>query len=70
MLVPREKDEGRQPFDWLGFVLSGSALFCLLYVAELLGRPQIAWYQAIAYTFLGLVLLALGVRHLNRATHR
>jgi len=28
-----------------GFLLAGSALFCLLYVAELLGRPEIAWLE-------------------------
>ena len=69
LLVPREPPRAREPFDWPGFVLSGGALFCLLYVAERLGRPEIAWGQAGAIAVLGLALLGFGVRHLNRAAH-
>ena len=65
-LIPDSRSESRLPFDWVGFLLAGSALFCLLYVAELLGRPEIAWLEAAALAVAGLVLLAIGVRHLKR----
>jgi hypothetical protein len=38
-------------------VLVGGALFCLLYLAELLGRPQIAWVSAGALAIVGICLL-------------
>jgi EmrB/QacA subfamily drug resistance transporter len=69
VLVPESRAESRRPFDWAGFLLAGSALFCLLYVAELLGRPEIAWFGAAALGAAGLLLLAIGVRHVKRAAH-
>ena len=38
ILVPRTASNRELRFDWTGFVLTGSGLFCLLYVADLLGR--------------------------------
>jgi EmrB/QacA subfamily drug resistance transporter len=69
VLVPESRGESQHPFDWAGFLLAGSALFCLLYVAELLGRPEIAWFEAAALAAAGLVLLAIGVRHLKRVAY-
>jgi EmrB/QacA subfamily drug resistance transporter len=68
-LVPDAKGDGGRPFDWGGFALSGSALFCLLYVAELLGRTPIAWGEAAALAILGLALLVFAVRHLRCARY-
>ena len=41
----------------------------LLYVAELLGRPQIAWASAGALAVVGMGLLSFAVRHLKRSAH-
>jgi EmrB/QacA subfamily drug resistance transporter len=69
LLVPDTKGELELPFDWVGFVLVGGALFCLLYVAELLGRSQIAWASAGALAVVGMGLLSFAVRHLKRSAH-
>ena len=69
VLVPESRGESQHPFDWAGFLLAGGALFCLLYMAELLGRPEIAWFEAAALAAAGLVLLAIGVRHLKRVAY-
>jgi EmrB/QacA subfamily drug resistance transporter len=66
-IVPNEVGDGRKPFDWLGFLLVGGALGCLLYLAELLGRPGADWRPAAVFALLGAGLLAAGVRHLRRA---
>lgn len=69
ILVPRTATERELRFDWMGFVLTGSALFCLLYMAELLGRTNIAWLEAIVLGIAGVVLMVLTARHLNRSPH-
>jgi EmrB/QacA subfamily drug resistance transporter len=69
LLVPDTKGEGEQPFDWVGFALVGGALFCLLYVAELLGQSRIAWASAGALVVVGIGLLSFAVRHLTRSVH-
>jgi EmrB/QacA subfamily drug resistance transporter len=69
MLVPRTENNRELRFDWTGFVLTGSALFCLLYVADLLGRTNIAWLDALGLSVAGLVLLVFVTRHLKRTAH-
>ncbi len=68
-IVPDAVAECRQPFDWPGFALIGGALGVLLYLAELLGRPDSDWVVVAAFALVGTSLLAAGVRHLRRATH-
>lgn len=68
-LVPPTRRERDLPVDWLGFVFSSASLFCLLYVAELLGRAQIAWAETIGFFVAGVVLLMATVRHLNHARY-
>ena len=67
LIVPDERGDQRQRFDWLGFLLLGPALFCLLWVTEALARPEVAWGEAALLGLGGAVLLALGVRYLRRA---
>jgi EmrB/QacA subfamily drug resistance transporter len=69
MLVPRTANNRELRFDWTGFMLTGSALFCLLYVADLLGRTNIAWLDALGLSVAGLVLLVFVTRHLKRIAH-
>jgi len=66
-LFPDERADARPPFDWPGFVLTGAALFGLLWAAEELSRPQVDWAQAGAFGLAGAALLALSLRHLRRA---
>jgi EmrB/QacA subfamily drug resistance transporter len=69
MLVPRAAGNRELRFDWSGFVLTGSALFCLLYVADLLSGPSIVWLNALGLAVAGIVLLAIATRHLKRTAH-
>jgi EmrB/QacA subfamily drug resistance transporter len=69
MLVPRTASNRELRFDWTGFVLTGSGLFCLLYVADLLGRTSIAWLDALGFAVAGLLLLVVVTRHLKRTSH-
>ncbi|HEV7814838.1 MAG TPA: MFS transporter, partial [Janthinobacterium sp.] len=68
-LIPKHSATQRRPFDWPGFVLSGTALFSLTWAAELMGRASVSWSQAGAFFAAGLILLALVGRHLRRAAH-
>ena len=34
------KEETRRPLDWIGFVLTGAALFCIMYGVEAIGRGR------------------------------
>ena len=67
LIVPDERGDVRQRFDWLGFLLLGPALFCLLWVTEALARPEVAWGEAALFGLGGAVLLVVGVRYLRRA---
>lgn len=68
-LVPQTAAEWGKSFDWPGFLLTGAAVFCLMLVAEMLSRPDMQLAIAGAALALGPILLALGVRHLNRAAN-
>lgn len=68
-LVPAGAGDARRSFDWPGFLLIGSAIFCLMLVAEIMARPHAALGPAAGSLVLGLGLLALGIRHLRRADH-
>jgi EmrB/QacA subfamily drug resistance transporter len=63
------KEEARRPLDWIGFVLTGGAAFCIMYGIEAVGRGRGELAQAIVLLVLGVVLGALSLRHLWRAKH-
>jgi EmrB/QacA subfamily drug resistance transporter len=65
-LVPNTASQQRKPFDWPGFALAGSGLFCLLSFAELLSRPEASPLAVVALLVIGAGLLAFSVRHFNR----
>jgi MFS family permease len=65
-LVPELETTQDKQFDWLGFFLIGSALFCLMLAAEILSRPDAAWHVALTSLAVGIGLIALGTRHLRR----
>ncbi|WP_092279073.1 MULTISPECIES: DHA2 family efflux MFS transporter permease subunit [unclassified Duganella] len=68
-LIPDQRAAERRPFDWPGFVLSGSALFLLTWGAEVIGGQQPDWQEAVACLLIGLLLLAALGWHLKRAAH-
>src|SRR6266851_755464 len=57
-LVPNVRGEGRGPFDWPGFVLTGLAGFGLIYSLETIGRGGAHWPVA---SLLLAASLAIGV---------
>src|ERR1700739_2575371 len=63
------KEETRRPFDWIGFVLTGLAAFCVMYGIEAIGRGRGALHEALVLLPLGFVLGGLAIRHLRRAEH-
>lgn len=68
-LIPDQRAAQRRPFDWPGFLLSGSALLLLTWGAEVIGGQAPDWIEAGACLAAGMaLLLALG-RHLKRAAH-
>ncbi|PNU06430.1 MFS transporter [Novosphingobium guangzhouense] len=66
-LVPHLEAEPQRRFDWTGFLLLGGAIFALMLMAEDMSRPDASLPVAATGVIVGLVLLGLGVRHLNRA---
>jgi hypothetical protein len=63
------KAETHRPLDWIGFVLTAAALFCMMYGIEAIGRGGSEFTQMIVLLVLGVVLGALALRHLLRSSH-
>ena len=63
------KEETRRPFDWMGFVLTGVSLFCIMYGVEAIGRGRGELVQVVVLLAVGILLGALALRHLWRAEH-
>jgi EmrB/QacA subfamily drug resistance transporter len=61
--------EIKRPLDWLGFLLTGAAAFCLMYGIEAIGRGRGGADQAAGLLVAGFVLGALSIWHLRRAKH-
>ena len=68
-LVPRTMPAVRRPFDWPGFVLTGAALFALMWTVEALGEANIAWTSVTLAALAGVVCLMAGWWHLGRTKH-
>jgi hypothetical protein len=72
-LVTRFIENYREPetpsLDWLGFLMTGTALASFVYVCDLVERPQVDWN---AVTVIGIVVIVAGLlaaRHLRRTPH-
>ena len=63
------KAETRRPLDWLGFMLTGAALFCIMYGVAAIGRGRSEFTQMIVLLVVGVVLGTLALRHLLRSNH-
>jgi EmrB/QacA subfamily drug resistance transporter len=69
LFIQEVREDARTPFDWLGFVLSGTALSCLMFGFELLSRGVVSGVQAGAILVVGVVSGAMYVRHAARVAH-
>jgi EmrB/QacA subfamily drug resistance transporter len=63
------KEDDPRPLDWIGFLLTGVSLSCILYGIEAVGRGFGATGQAVGLLAGGAVLGALALRHLWRTPH-
>jgi EmrB/QacA subfamily drug resistance transporter len=63
------KEDTQRPLDWIGFVLTGAAAFCVMYGIEALGRGQVGAKVGVALLAAGLALGALSLWHLWHAKH-
>ena len=68
-LIPDRREAAARPFDWQGFLLSGSALLLLTWGAEVVGGQAPDWSEAVACFAVGGALLAALGWHLRRAAH-
>ncbi len=67
------KEEEPRPLDWIGFVLTGVSLFCIMYGVEAIGRGHDGGNGEVVYAAVlliaGVALGALALRHLRHAEH-
>src|SRR6516164_5708285 len=57
----------QRPFDWLGFVFTGAALFCLMYSIEAFGRGRVT--ELVVLLVAGVAFGTLALRHLWHTAH-
>jgi EmrB/QacA subfamily drug resistance transporter len=63
------KEDTQRPLDWIGFVLTGLAAFCVMYGIEAIGRGHGALEESIGLLVVGFALGWLSFWHLRRAKH-
>jgi hypothetical protein len=63
------KDDTERPLDWIGFVLTGAALFCIMYGVEAIGRGHGEITEALVLLALGVGIGTLALRHLWSSKH-
>jgi EmrB/QacA subfamily drug resistance transporter len=69
-LVTRFIENYREPetpsLDWRGFLITGTALACFVYVCDLVERPQVDWDTVGAIAGVSIVAGLFAARHLRR----
>jgi EmrB/QacA subfamily drug resistance transporter len=69
-LVTRFIENYREPetpsLDWRGFLITGTALACFVYVCDLVERPQVDWGAVGAIAGVSIVAGLLAAHHLRR----
>ena len=72
-LVTRFIENYREPetpsLDWLGFLMTGTALACFVYVCDLVERPQVDWGGVAIISAVSILAGLLAARHLRRTPH-
>lgn len=68
ILVPKESDTPRTPFDGTGFVLSSLGIVAIGSGLSALGGPTVPFAWSMALSAIGVLVLALYVKHARRTT--
>jgi len=72
-LVTRFIENYREPetpsLDWQGFLLTGTALACFVYLCDLVERPQVDWAPVAVIGAVAIIAGLFSVRHLRRTAH-
>ncbi len=63
------KEETPRPLDWIGFVLTGVSLFCIMYGVEAIGRSGGDFIVPLVLLAVGAAAGAAALHHLWRAKH-
>jgi EmrB/QacA subfamily drug resistance transporter len=66
--ITNEREPNARRFDWLGFVLTGSACVAFMYGLEILGQQISRWPVAAALMGYGFVAGGAGVLHMRRTS--
>lgn len=66
VLMPNIRSEERRPFDPIGFLLTGSALACVMYGVDRIGDVDRIWSLPVMLLLFGVLLGVASVRHLRR----
>jgi len=69
MFFDNPKEDTDRPLDWIGFVLTGASLFCLMYGIEAIGRGHGEILSVVILLAVGSALGALALRHLLHTPH-
>ncbi|MGB9153001.1 MAG: MFS transporter [Alphaproteobacteria bacterium] len=69
LLIKNYKESERPPFDWIGFMLSGICLFCLMSGIASMGRDVVDWKVPAVLIVSGLALGVLLVLHSKHIPH-
>ncbi|MGQ1411024.1 MFS transporter [Acinetobacter baumannii] len=64
-IVPSLPKDNSKKFDWLGFLLISSGLFCFLVATELLSQSYIKWDYIILMSVLGIGLLTTSIKYIK-----
>jgi EmrB/QacA subfamily drug resistance transporter len=65
-LITNQRGAGPRPFDWIGFVLTGTACTTLMYSLELIGQPSTEWSKKVLFLAFSVAIGGLAVTHARR----
>jgi len=69
IFIPKQEPQGTGPFDLRGFLLSATALTCLLYGLERFSAGLVGWGMSAALLALGALAAVASVRHFRLVAH-
>jgi EmrB/QacA subfamily drug resistance transporter len=65
-LLNNQRGARARPFDWIGFILTGSTCAMLMYSLELIGQPSTVWSMKLFFLAFSLAIGGLAVMHARR----